>query len=131
MQRPSLRDFSLFVIAFVLFVALSPIALVVKLYVACRDRSFNHEWFRRLAISIDQAGNVVADDLFNLILIKNSYDRFGNEDETISSVLGKNHKHNTLTYFGNALTTLLNAIDPNHTLKSIERSKLTKTDASA
>ncbi len=50
-----------------------------------------HQYFLKMAISIDQLGNVVLQDLFNdLLITTKSQHSFGDEDETISSVLGKN-----------------------------------------
>lgn len=96
-----------------------------------------------IAISIDQLGNVVMSELFNHILIKDVYvinkfyDKitdsiittklysefkhlFGNEDETISSVLGKNESLGTLRLPGKILNAILNLLEKNHSLKSIE-----------
>lgn len=88
-----------------------------------------------IAISIDQKGNVIMAELFNDILIRNKYKLnsfnptkyntiskhlFGNEDETISSVLGKNSIKGTLTTTGKVLNWILSAIEPNHSIKSIE-----------
>ncbi len=46
--------------------------------------------------------------------------KFGNEDETISSVLGKNERTQTLTGLGRTIVSFPNFIDPNHALNSIE-----------
>ena len=73
-----------------------------------------------IARGIDQLGNVVCGQLFNLTLIKKAGHKFGNEDETISSVIGKNKRTNTLTAAGCLLDTLLDAIDKNHSIKAIE-----------
>ena len=56
-----------------------------------------------LAHSIDQTGNVICERLFNHILIKSRIHRFGNPDETISSVLGKNKVINNLAFLGKGL----------------------------
>ena len=81
-----------------------------------------HQYFIKMAVSIDQLGNVVLQDLFNdLLLNSNTHQRFGNEDETISSVLGKNKKNNTLSSVGKILTRVLDRLDPNHVLNSIEQ----------
>jgi hypothetical protein len=69
---------------------------------------------------IDQMGNVTMQDLFDEILITKDDYTFGNVDETISSVLGKNERQFTLKGFGKALVKFLNFIDPNHALNSIE-----------
>ncbi|AOR29526.1 NUDIX hydrolase [Formosa sp. Hel1_33_131] len=77
-------------------------------------------WFYAWAISIDQLGNVVCKELFNDTLILHTGIPFGNPDETISSVLGKNKKANTLSKGGKGLDWILNKLDPNHSINSIE-----------
>lgn len=78
------------------------------------------KYFRDIALSIDQMGNVVCAPLFNLIMIKKGGYRFGNIDETISSVLGKNKKLGTLWGAGRWLDKILNKLDKNHSINSIE-----------
>jgi 8-oxo-dGTP diphosphatase len=72
------------------------------------------------AIADDQHGNTYVAKLFNDVLIKVGGYRFGNPDETISSVLGKNKLTNTLTILGRGLDWILEKLDPNHSIKSIE-----------
>ena len=116
-----LRNLLLFVVAVSLVIILSPLALLAKVIFAIKRRKVNSEWFRRLALSIDQMGNVIADDLFNWLLIHDDNTApFGDEDETVSSVLGKNHLSNNLTVLGKALRYLLHKLDPNHSIKAIE-----------
>jgi hypothetical protein len=79
-----------------------------------------NSYFKDTAISLDQTGNVVCQYLFNLILIKKNGYRFGNPDETISSVLGKNNRGKTLTKLGQFLANLLNKLDRGHTDKAID-----------
>ncbi len=74
----------------------------------------------KIALGIDQLGNVVCARLFNFFLITKEGYQFGNEDETISSVLGKNKKQNTLRFLGKLLDLILDQIDRNHSIKSIE-----------
>ena len=64
-------------------------------------------------------GNVVCGKLFDLVLVKGHY--FGDEDETISSAMGRAKLDNNLTILGKSLDWLLNLIDENHTIKNIER----------
>lgn len=77
-------------------------------------------WFYAWALSIDQLGNVVCKELFNDALIMPSGIAFGKPDETISSVLGKNKLNNSLTWLGKSLDWILNKLDPNHSVNSIE-----------
>lgn len=77
-------------------------------------------YFYKIALSLDQLGNVSMQYILNDLLITKEGYKFGDEDETISSVLGKNEKLDTLTKTGIFLNTILNRIDPDHSLNSIE-----------
>lgn len=73
------------------------------------------------AISTDQVGNSYCFPLLNKTLIKKGFNHsFGNPDETVSGVLGKNKRDNNLTKFGLLMDIFLEKLDNNHTLKSIE-----------
>jgi len=74
------------------------------------------EYYFKQAISLDQHANVKMGGLFNAILGKG----FGNEDETISSVLGKNERDGTLTKFGKWVVKMLDKLDKGHAKNSIE-----------
>ena len=116
-----LRNVLLLIVAVLLVVLLSPLAVLAKIVFVIRRRKIDSEWFRRLAISLDQFGNVLADDLFNWLLIHDDHIApFGDEDETVSSVLGKNYLEHNLTVLGKALRYLLHMIDPKHSINSIE-----------
>lgn len=113
----------LFILSFILVVLLAPIGLAITTAKSCffLDMHFLFDYYRDLAISLDQFGNVAMKGLFNEVLIKSySKNKFGNPDETISSVLGKNKVGDTLTDLGRALDWLLNEIDEDHSIKSIE-----------
>lgn len=113
--------FFIFIIALALFALLAPIAIAFKLVKALFTWQLDLSWFLRLALSLDQAGNVAADDLFNCLLIHNKcHAPFGDEDETISSVIGKNYLANNLTVFGRYLRVLLHKLDSNHSVDAIE-----------
>jgi len=74
-----------------------------------------------MAISIDQFGNVNGQVVLNAVMIKKeAIDKFGNPDETISSVIGKNLKKNTLARPGKILNSILDFIEEDHSEKSIE-----------
>ena len=116
----------LFIIAVVLTIITVPFGILygfikclLKFDLKALFRKTN-KYFRLLAISIDQMGNVAMQDLFDDILIKENGYKFGDVDETISSVLGKNELKKTLTGLGRSIVSFLNAIDPNHALNSIE-----------
>lgn len=72
-------------------------------------------WAWRCLVWLDQGMNVVFGPLLNRIF---SIDGFGNEDETLSSVLGKYRERCRLCRW---LCWLLDRIDPGHCEKNIER----------
>ena len=72
-------------------------------------------YFKANAQSIDQSGNVVIQYPANDILIDSDQGHlFGNADEDISGVLGKNKLKNTNLMGGKLISAGLNFIDPNH-----------------
>lgn len=108
-------------VAILLSIILFPIGFVIAMFYSER-----REYMFRIAVGVDQLGNVVCKHLFNITLIKKDGYRFGNEDETISSVVGKNKKANTLTIVGRLLDKLLDIIDRNHSIDAIEEDELKK-----
>ncbi|PJB12531.1 MAG: hypothetical protein CO119_05960 [Flavobacteriales bacterium CG_4_9_14_3_um_filter_40_17] len=118
------------IILFLVAILLSAISLpigfsyfILKCITTFQFKKFGirfNQYFLKVAVSIDQMGNVAMQELFNDWLIKNREYPFGNEDETISSVIGKNLKYGNLTSLGKALNAILNFLDPNHSLNSIE-----------
>lgn len=73
-----------------------------------------NNFFYWIAFSMDQTGNVLCQYLFNDLLITNKGHRFGNPDETVSHVLGKNKLQGTLTRLGKMICGILNLLDKNH-----------------
>ena len=116
-----MRGFILLIIALLLSLVVLPVGFAFQIITAL-FRGIDKYLFR-MAKSIDQFGNVVCEHLFNVTLIKKNGYKFGNEDVTISHVLGMNKKFNNLTFTGKALSWLLNAIDKNHVEKAIEYGK--------
>jgi hypothetical protein len=78
--------------------------------------------FLKLAISLDQFGNVVCGVPFQLIFTKYEHKDvylFNDEDETVSYVLAVNQKRGTLTKVGVFMCWLLDFLDPDHMMKAI------------
>lgn len=126
-----LRNFLLFLISIMLGSILLPIGFVyaiiktvilsiIKLDITVFI-SFVSDFFYAIAASIDQLGNVICAELFNDIMIKKGTYKFGHEDEKISSVLGKAKERNRLMLMGKWLSNLLDFIDKNHVIKSIDK----------
>ena len=79
------------------------------------------QYCENIAVTEDQSGNVYMSFMFNDIMInKYSFNFFGDPDETLSSVYGKNYTTGKLTKFGKFWQILLDWIDTNHVTKSIE-----------
>lgn len=112
----------LFGISLVLLVLTGPLGFLYGVVHSLLTRGFRGlgEYLLQLAVSIDQLGNVLMQHLLNLLWKKPGGYPFGNRDETISSALGRNKREGTLTAFGRAIDALLDRIDPNHSLNSID-----------
>lgn len=119
----------LYIVSLIISVILLPVGFIYMIFKMIYKRKFFQEGlpainqkFKKLATAVDIYGNVACSELFNDILIKKeSVDRFGNYGETISSVIGKNKLTNTLTNTGKILDAVLDFFDPNHSIKSIKR----------
>lgn len=109
--------------AFILY----PIGLVVTFFINLYKRQWKFSFkrlddqFLAIATSIDASGNVVCKDLFNEFLKKKGGYEFGNRKETVSSALGKNQRDGTLTKLGKSVAFVLDKIDTDHCLKSIDQ----------
>ena len=112
-----MRGFILFIIAKVLSIILFPLGFFYSL-ITFRVGLSNY--FERVAISIDQEGNVIMSVIFNDILRKKGGHKFGDPDETISMVLGINKASKTLTRLGRWIAYILNKIEKDHVEKSID-----------
>jgi hypothetical protein len=107
------------IVAILISIIIFPIGFVFSMFYPKRGK-----YLYRIALGIDQLGNVVCARLFNFFLIDITGHQFGDEDETISSVIGKNKQTNTLTMFGILLDSLLEKIDKNHSIDAIEKKKI-------
>ena len=115
-------EFLLFILAVLLLVVFAPIGFCVTLLrsVLLSDIEIIKQYYLKMAISLSQFGNVIMEGLFNIILIDTGKYKFGNPDETISSVIGKNQLNDSLTRLGRLLNWILEKFDKNHSIDSIE-----------
>ena len=119
------NDLSIAIILLYLFLPIVVIFYIIKYLLTGNKRELK-VWFYRSAREIDVFANVVGSDLFNAIFIVDQGYKFGNPKETISSVLGKNQRDKTLSLAGDGLRRILDLIDENHCLNSIN-SEVTNT----
>jgi len=102
--------FILFTIAYILYIPLS----IINFLVVKNKKGY----FRSSAIIIDKLANREFRTLFNKTLITSNGYCFGDESETISSVLGKNLQYGKLTKTGKVLVFILTE---KHCLEAINR----------
>ena len=107
----------LFIIAYLLVL---PLTFINYIVVVLTSKDHAKKYFRTTAVNIDKFGNREFRTLWNLTLRKQSGYEFGNINETISSVLGKNQRDGTLTTTGKILAKILDIIDKDHCKNSIE-----------
>ena len=120
-----MKGFILLVIAVAMSIVLYPLGVVYSLItLRFSFKQLGSYWFI-MAVSVDQLGNVVMSTLFNDIMITKYGHKFGDEDQTVSMVLGVNKAMGTLTKVGRLIADILNKIDPNHVEKAIEKNGTT------
>ncbi len=103
----------LFIIAYLLF-------LPITIFNALNVRK--NGYMKDTAVNIDRFANREFRFSLNKYLItKESKDRFGRIEETISSVLGKNELSDQLSTTGKILCWILDKIEKNHCIKSINK----------
>ncbi len=109
------------IIAITLLYLLLPIvaAFMVLKYIFTGNKRMISIWFYRTAREIDIFANIVGAEFWNAIFIIDGGYKFGNPKETMSSVLGKNQRDKTLSIAGNLLRWVLDRLDNNHCLTSI------------
>jgi hypothetical protein len=115
--------FLLYIISLVMKRLLEPFIYIFGSIIALTKGEWN-QYNTDLAIATDQYGNGLSKYLFNMMLIKKeSTHKFGNIDETISSVIGKNKVAGTLTWLGTAVDIMLDSLDPDHSIKAIDNTE--------
>ena len=113
-------NFILVILAKVLYLAVEPINFIYVIFV---KKKFTWKrlngYFREEAVAIDRFGNSQYRSLLNALFVTENGYHHGNINETISSVLGKNQRDETLTKLGKLLVKILDLMDKNHCLESI------------
>lgn len=108
------------IIAVVLFLLIEPFNFIFVVFLKRKFKwSRLNGYFRNLAIGVDRFGNYQFRSLFNVLFKTDKGYEFGNFNETVSSALGKNQRDNTLTKIGLILVGVLDFLDENHCLNSI------------
>ena len=100
-------------------IALIPIGLLYSFVVAFFSFSWNpipklSRYLHSLGLSLSRLLNVTCCELFDDIAIQPGGHKFGDHDETTSSVLGKNQDQGTLKPIGEFMVKMLDKVDPGH-----------------
>lgn len=85
------------------------------------------KYLYKIARSIDQTWNATAWILLSLLFININSEHFSlfwSEDETVSSVIGKNQEKMSLSLVWRAINAILHWLDPGHSIKAIERDEV-------
>jgi hypothetical protein len=114
-------EFLVFIIALILFIPLTILNLIAVGIKYKFKWKVLEDYFLETAIDIDRFGNRNFRTLLNSTLITKQGYKFGDLRETISSALGKNKLKNTLTKAGKVLCVILDFLDENHCIKSIQQ----------
>ena len=118
-----MRGLILFTTALILQVIFYPIGFTYSVILTICKSGYKalDNYLFNCALATDQHANTFLAKLFNDVMIQPGGHQFGNPDETISSVLGKNKLKNKLSLIGKGLDLLLNMIEDNHSIKSIDK----------
>ena len=102
------------------FLIVEPISFI---YVVFVKRKFTYNrlcgYLHGLAYEIDKFLNHQYRSLFGAIWIRQDGYQFGNFDQTISYVLGRNQLQGSLTRFGWAVVWILDKIEKDHCIKAV------------
>lgn len=118
--------FVLFVVSLVGIMFITAPAIAILGVVALIGLYSSNRYLTRVFLVFDQGVNVVFSGFFNWLFESPTY-RFGDEDETISSVIGKNlstynkpSTQNAFKYLDKWLTAIDPSVRKSHSLSSIE-----------
>jgi ABC-type sugar transport system permease subunit len=107
---------NIFLILIALIIVI-PVSLIGFLWEIIRNPSYKYlnSYFKKIAISLDQLGNAINGQLLTDAFTKKSQGvAFGDEDLTVSGILGENKKENKLSLLGWFISNKLNKLDKDH-----------------
>jgi hypothetical protein len=110
------------ILILVALIIVIPVSLIGFLWEIIRNPSYKYlnTYFKRIAISLDQLGNAINGQLLTDAFTKKSQGvPFGDEDLTVSGILGQNKKDKKLSLLGWLIADALNELDKDHVEESI------------
>ena len=106
----------IFPVALILIAIFLPISIIFSIFKGNDFATYMYD----VNTCFSQFGNVLGQYIWNNTLVKGDYYPYGNPDETISGVTGKNLVKGTLTKTGLAVNAILDKLEKDHSIKSIE-----------
>ena len=113
-----MKNVTLFIAAILLLVLFSFLSLFVASILIIKGKTTS-KYFFESAVAIDVLGNVMCQFVLGFLFIQKHGYQFGQRGETISSVLGKNQRDNTLKWFGKLMVLILDLFEKDHCFISI------------
>lgn len=113
-----MKNVLLFIVSILLLSLFSVASIVIATEFVIRGKTTSKYYFE-VALQVDVLGNVMCQFLFNYLFITKEGYKFGKRGETISSVLGKNQRDETLIFLGLKLVATLDLFELNHCKISI------------
>jgi hypothetical protein len=112
-------NFFLIIIALIIVI---PVSIVGFFWEIIRNPHYKYinAYFKKIAIALDQLGNAINGQLLTDTLTKKGQgDTFGNEDLTVSGILGENKRDKKLSLLGWMVAEELDDIEKDHVEKAI------------
>lgn len=113
-----MKNVLLFIAAIILLFTFSTVSIAAAIILILRGKTSSNYFFES-ALQIDILGNILCQYILNKLFVENNGYQFGRRNETISSVLGKNQRDNTLRWFGKLIVLILDLFEKDHCLISI------------
>lgn len=88
-------------------------------------------WFYKMALGLDQFGNISNKETLQVLLAKKDAHPHGDEDDTVSYVIGRNKYKRKLTRFGKVIERTLNLCQRQHCEIAISKKMERDREASA
>jgi hypothetical protein len=108
-------------VAFILVGVFTPFSILWTVIFKPRNLS---SYFWKFAIALDQLGNVTCQYTLNFVFIKKDGVLCGDEDMTVSYIIGANKERGTLTQAGKVLAMILNKIEKDHVEKAVQNERM-------
>lgn len=121
-----MQGLTLLMLAIILVVVFTVLSFIYTIFFTAFTLKFQTginnfgAYMKKMALSLDQFGNVSCAKLLQKTLSKKGGFEFGDEDDTVSYVLGRLKYQRKLTMFGKLMVLILHVIDRNHVEIAIE-----------